>query len=147
MIEFASLLWRWLARDINAKRRNRMGCHNNGWAKREIDRMEMMHILGLIYAKTSVGFGRIGLCRFIRKEAKPTIQGKYTFVARAIIKTELLTYTGSQGVDRLYRWNFKKYGPISLLIADMIIQETENQVRESARKKYNKKRQEMKLEK
>ena len=120
-----------------------MGYHNNGWPKKEIDRMEMMHILGLIYVKTSVDFGRIGLCRFIRKEAKSTIRGKYTFVARAIIKTELLTYKGSQGVDRLYKWNFKRYGPISLQIADMIIKETAVQVRDAARIRYdNKKKRE-----
>ena len=120
-----------------------MGYHNNGWQKKEIDRMEMMHILGLIYAKTSVGYGRIGLCRFIRKEGKSTIRCKYTFVARALIKSGLLIYKGSQGVDRVYHWNFKDFGPISLQIADMIIKETAVQVRDAARIKYdNKKRRE-----
>ena len=111
----------------------------NGWPKKEIDRMEMLHILGLIYANTAVGYGRIGLCRFIRKEAKPTIRGKYTFVARAIVKVGLLTYKGSQGVDRVYHWNFKDYGPVSLEIADMIINETRNQVVLHARDKYARK--------
>lgn len=117
-----------------------MGYHNNGWPKKEIDRMEMMHILGLIYVKTSVDFGRIGLCRFIRKEAKSTIRGKYTFVARAIIKTELLVSDDGKGVAIRYKWNFKRYGPISLQIADMIIKETEVQIRDAARIKYNNKK-------
>ena len=34
-----------------------MGRYNNGWPKKPIDRMDMMHILGLVYAKTAAGFG------------------------------------------------------------------------------------------
>lgn len=113
-----------------------MGYHGNGFPKREIDRMEMMHILGLVYAKTAAGFGRIGLCRFVRKEGKATIVGKYTFVARAMIKSGLLVPDGQKGVACRYRWNMKDFGPVSLLIADMMIAETENQIRIAAREKY-----------
>lgn len=103
--------------------------------------MEMMHILGLIYAKTAAGFGRVGLCRFVRKEAKPTIKGKYTFVARAMIKSGLLIPDGQKGVACRYRWNMKDFGPVSLLIADMMIAETANQIRVAAREKYKNKKQ------
>lgn len=113
-----------------------MGQHNNGWPKKEIDRMEMMHILGLVYAKTAAGFGRVGLCRFVRKEGKATIVGKYTFVARAMIKSGLLIPDGQKGVACRYRWNMKDFGPVSLLIADMLIAETANQIRIAAREKY-----------
>ena len=113
-----------------------MGQHNNGWPKKEIDRMEMMHILGLVYAKTAAGFGRVGLCRFVRKEGKATIVGKYTFVARAMIKSGLLIPDGQKGVACRYRWNMKDFGPVSLLIADMMIIETANQIRIAAREKY-----------
>lgn len=113
-----------------------MGQHNNGWPKKEIDRMEMMHILGLVYAKTAAGFGRVGLCRFVRKEGKATIVGKYTFVARAMIKSGLLIPDGQKGVACRYRWNMKDFGPVSLLIADMMIAETANQIRIAAREKY-----------
>ena len=36
--------------------------------KKEIDRREMLMILGKIYAITGGRYGRIGLCRFIQKE-------------------------------------------------------------------------------
>lgn len=107
-----------------------------GWEKRPIDKMEMMHILGLIYVKTAAGFGRIGLCRFIRKEAKATIKGKYTFVARGMIQSGLLIPDGQKGVACRYKWNMKDFGPVSLLIADMMIAETENQVRIAAKSRY-----------
>lgn len=113
-----------------------MGYRNNGWPKKDIDRMEMMHILGLVYAKTAAGFGRVGLCRFVRKEGKATIVGKYTFVARAMIKSGLLIPDGQKGVACRYRWNMKDFGPVSLLIADMMIAETANQIRIAAREKY-----------
>lgn len=113
-----------------------MGQHNNGWPKKEIDIMEMMHILGLVYAKTAAGFGRVGLCRFVRKEGKATIVGKYTFVARAMIKSGLLIPDGQKGVACRYRWNMRDFGPVSLLIADMMIAETANQIRIAAREKY-----------
>lgn len=113
-----------------------MGYRNNGWPKKPIDRMDMMHILGLVYAKTAAGFGRVGLCRFIRKEAKPAIQRKYTFVARAMIKSGLLIQQGCQGKCVKYRWNMKDFGPVSLLIADMMIAETENQIKIAAREKH-----------
>lgn len=113
-----------------------MGQHNNGWPKKPIDRMDMMHILGLVYAKTAAGFGRVGLCRFIRKEAKPTIKGKYTFVARGMLKSGLLIPDGQKGVACRYRWNMKDFGPVSLLIADMMMAETVNQIRIAARQKY-----------
>lgn len=120
-----------------------MGYRNNGWPKKPIDRMDMMHILGLVYAKTAAGFGRVGLCRFIRKEAKPGIKTKYTFVARAMIKSGLLISEGNQSVAVKYRWNMKDFGPVSLLIADMMIAETENQIRVAAKEKYeNKKKRE-----
>ena len=117
-----------------------MGYRNNGWPKKEIDRMDMMHILGLVYAKTAAGFGRVGLCIFIRKEARPCIKTKYTFVARAMIKSGLLIPDGQKGVACRYKWNMKDFGPVSLLIADMMIAETANQIRVAAREKYSRKK-------
>lgn len=113
-----------------------MRSYNNGWPKKPIDRMDMMHILGLVYAKTAVGFGRVGLCRFIRKEARHGVKTKYTFVARAMIRSGLVIPDGQKGVACRYKWNMKDFGPASLLIADMMIAETEHQIRIAAKNKY-----------
>lgn len=102
------------------------------WNKREINRMEMLHLLGMIYAQTSVGFGKVTLRKLIREKGKPSVQGKENDIAKALITSGLLLYEGN-GRARRFRWNFKDFGAASLPIADMMIHETENQVRIRAR--------------
>lgn len=104
--------------------------------KKEIDRREMLMILGKMYAITATGKGRIGLCRYIKKEAGPTITGKYTFMARAMLRIGLITHVDGKGVATLYRWNLKRYGPPSIPMADMIIAETAEEIRIAAKERY-----------
>lgn len=116
--------------------------NTNGWKKKPIDRMEMMKILGLIYVQTSAGFGKMGLAKFIFDNAGPTVKPKYAYITKALVRTELLTKSGNVGRGIAYRWNIKKYGPVSLPIADMVIAETEYQIIIGARIKRRNKRNE-----
>lgn len=114
----------------------------NGWKKKPIDRMEMMQILGLIYGQTAAGFGKMGLAMFIRKNGGETVVHKYTFISRALVRSGLLTKKGNQGRGIAYRWNLKEFGPVSIPIANMMIAETEHQIRLDARNKRRRKRDE-----
>lgn len=53
-----------------------------------------------------------------------------------MIQSGLLIPDGQKGVACRYKWNMKDFGPVSLLIADMMIAETENQVRIAAKSRY-----------
>lgn len=112
--------------------------------KKEIDRREMLMILGKIYAITGGRYGRIGLCRYIRKEGGPSITGKYTFMARAMLRIRLITHVDGKGVATLYRWNLKEYGPPSIPLADMLIAETAEEIRIAAKARYYAKKERMK---
>ena len=103
--------------------------------RKEIDRKEVLTLLGRMYALTATGKGRIGLCRYIKREGGPTIVGKYTFMARAMLRIGLFQADGN-GKATTYRWNLKKHGPPSIPMADMIIAETAEQIRISGRKRY-----------
>lgn len=106
------------------------------YERKEIDRREVLTLLGRMYAQTATGKGRIGLCRYIKKEGGPSITGKYTFMSRAMLRIRLITHVDGKGVATLYRWNLKEYGPPSIPMADMIIAETAEQIRISAKARY-----------
>jgi hypothetical protein len=97
-----------------------------GWEKKPIDRMEMLHLLGIIYVKTASGFARVGLRSLIMKEAKPSVRGKVMPIIKALISLNLLLRDGG-GRYRKYRWNLKKYGAVSIPIAEIVIAETQRQ--------------------
>lgn len=103
--------------------------------KKDIDRREVLTLLGKMYALTATGKGRIGLTRYIQREAGPSITGKYTFMARAMLRIKLFKPEG-KGRATLYGWNLKDYGPPSIPMADMIIAETAEQIRIAAKKRY-----------
>lgn len=104
--------------------------------KKEIDRREMLMILGKIYAITVGRHGRIGLCRFIQKEGGETIRRRYTFLARAMLRIRMVIPDEGKGKAVLYKWNLAKFGPPSLALAEKMIFETEDQARISARDRY-----------
>lgn len=106
------------------------------YERKDIDRKEVLTLLGKMYALTATGKGRIGLCRYIKKEAGPTIVGKYTFMARAMLRIGLFQWVDGKDRTTTYRWNLKKYGPPSIPMADMIIAETAEQIRISAKERY-----------
>ena len=106
------------------------------YERKEIDRKEVLTLLGKMYALTATGKGRIGLCRYIQREGGPTIVGKYTFMARAMLRIGLMKRTEGKGRSTLYAWNLKQYGPPSIPVADMIIAETAEQIRIAAKKRY-----------
>lgn len=107
------------------------------WEKIPMDKMEMMHLLGLVYARTAVGFGKVGLRALIENEGKPTIRPKRNFVIKAFIRTGLLVPAGL-GKAQGYKWNLKEFGPPSLLLADMMIYATEEEARRRRREYYAK---------
>lgn len=104
--------------------------------KKEIDRREMLMILGKIYAITGGRYGRIGLCRFIQKEGGETIRRRYTFLARAMLRIGMVIPDEGKGKVVRYKWNLAKFGPPSLALAEKMIFETEDQARISARDSY-----------
>lgn len=106
------------------------------FAKKEIDRREMLMILGKIYAITVGRHGRIGLCRFIQKEGGETIRRRYTFLARAMLRIGMVIPDEGKGKAVRYKWNLAKFGPPSLALAERMIFETEDQARISARDRY-----------
>jgi hypothetical protein len=114
------------------------------YERKEIDRKEVLTLLGRMYALTATGKGRIGLVRYIKKEGGPTLAGKYTFMARAMLRIGLMIHEDGKGVATLYRWNLKKYGPPSIPLADMIIAETAEQIRIAAKKRYYARKERMK---
>ena len=116
------------------------------WEKKPIDRMEMLHILGIIYGKTAAGFGKGGLARIIQTESKPTVKTKYTFVLKALVRQKLILKEGKVGRGRSYRWNLKEYGPPSIPVAQMMIAETEHQIRMDAARKRELKKARMRNE-
>lgn len=112
-----------------------MGNNINHWEKKPIDRMEMMHLLGLIYGKTGGRFEKVGLHRLIAECGKPTVKTKYHRIIKALTNTGMLLVQGEQGRNRAYKWNLQKFGPATLLLADKVIQEADNQARIIAREK------------
>ena len=105
------------------------------WEKLPMDKMEMMHLLGLVYARTAVGFGKVGLVELIRKEAKKTIRPKRNFIVKAFVRSGLLEPAGL-GKAQGYKWNLKEFGPPSLLLAEMMICAAEDEVRKKRREYY-----------
>ena len=107
-----------------------------GWEKKPIDRMEMLSLLGLLYAYTAAGYGRVGLRQLIETYGKPTVKPKRNFVIKALLSTQVLLYEGKQGKARTYKWNLKDYGAPSITIAEMLISESERLAREKRNDYY-----------
>ena len=98
------------------------------WQQKPIDRMEMLHILGLIYGKTGGRFNKVGLRRLIYEQGKPTVRPKVNFIIKALTRTGMLLVQGEPGRGRAYKWNLEKFGPVNLAMADRVIEETARQV-------------------
>lgn len=99
------------------------------WQKKPIDRMEMLHLLGVIYGKTGGRFNKVGLRRLVEEQGKPTVRPKVNFIIKALIRTETLLVQGERGRNRAYKWNLQKVGPVTLAMADRMIEETARQSR------------------
>ena len=106
------------------------------WEKKPIDRMEMLSLLGIIYAKTALGFEKVGLRKLIEDYGKPTIRPKRNFIIKALTKTNILLQEGKQGRARAYKWNMKQFGAPSFVIAEILIDKVENLVREKRNDYY-----------
>ena len=98
------------------------------WQKKPIDRMEMLHLLGVIYGKTGGRYEKVGLRRLIQEKGKPTVRPKVNFIIKALTRTGMLLVQGEKGRGRAYKWNLQKFGPPNLAMADRVIQETARQV-------------------
>ena len=110
------------------------------WEKKPIDKMEMLSLLGLLYAHTAMGYGKVGLRSLIETYGKPTVRPKRNFIIKALVRTKVLLYEGKQGRARVYKWNLKDYGAPSITIAEMLISESERLVREKRNNYYNRMR-------
>ena len=103
------------------------------WDKKPIDKMEMLSLLGLLYAHTAMGYGKVGLRSLIETYGKPTVRPKRNFISKALVRTKVLLYEGKQGRARVYKWNLKEWGPPSLLVADAMIVQTDVEAKRKAR--------------
>lgn len=101
------------------------------WAKKPIDRMEMLHLLGVIYAQTAVGFGKVALEKLIREKGRSTVKTKAEAIRTALSRCGVLIYE-KNGKGRRYKWNMKEWGPPSLLVAGAVIVAIELFIRKKA---------------
>lgn len=106
------------------------------WEKKPIDKMEMLSLLGLLYAHTAMGYGKVGLRSLMETYGKPTVRPKRNFIIKALMRTKVLLYEGKQGRARAYKWNMKQFGAPSFVIAEMLIDKVENLVREKRNDYY-----------
>ena len=102
---------------------------------RPIDRMELLSVLGKIYAKTAGSPGKISLRDTIATGA-PSVKAKVATLSKALVKSGLITRTGTNGRQYRYSWNWRKYGPPSLPLCDWIIEEVKKVGREMQKNSY-----------
>lgn len=114
------------------------------WEKRQIDKMEMFHLLGLIYARTAAGFGKVALQKLIFEEAKPTVRVKAVALSKALTASGLLIYEERGRKGRRYRWNMKQWGAVSIPIAEAMIYETYRQASKTQNEYQKRKRRRLK---
>ena len=108
------------------------------WKKNEINKLEMMHFLGVLYANTAVGYKKIGLQTLIETQARPTIIVKCRPITKAILNSGLLLKQG-YGRSLSYKWN-KESGVPSIPMAEMLIDKTASILREDKREMRKKKK-------
>ena len=87
-----------------------------------IDRMELLIILGRIYAKTSVCYEKVSLTRIIKTSNAPSVMNKGCAIIGALVETGLLSRQGNSSRDYAYMWN-RKFGPPSLPMTDWLIEQ------------------------
>ena len=87
-----------------------------------IDRMELLIILGRIYAKTSVCYERVSLTKIIKTSKAPSVINKSGAIIGALVETGLILRKGGSSQDYAYMWN-RKFGPPSLPMVDWLIEQ------------------------
>lgn len=93
---------------------------------RDINRQDLMQVVGKIYAATSASPGELSLYKMV--EGYPSLRGKKTLIGKAIVDLGILRRLsnrvfGHRGICCLYKWNAG--GPPSLEMCDRIIFKTE----------------------
>ena len=101
------------------------------WKRNEINKLEMMHFLGVLYANTAVGYKKIGLQTLIETQARPTIVAKCRPITKAILNSGILLKDG-YGRSIAYKWN-KDSGVPSIPMAEMLIDKSASILREEKR--------------
>lgn len=92
----------------------------------DINRQDLMQVIGRIYVATSASPGELSLYKMV--EEYPSLRGKKTLIGKAIVELGLIRrlsnrVPGHRGVYCLYRWDAP--GPPSLEMCDRIILKTE----------------------
>ena len=87
-----------------------------------IDRMELLIVLGRIYAKTSVCYEKVSLNGIIKNSNAPSVLKKKSAVVGALVESGLLLRQGNSSRDYSYMWNHK-FGPPSLPMCDWLIEQ------------------------
>lgn len=92
----------------------------------DINRQDLMQVIGRIYVATSAFPGELSLYKMV--EEYPSLRGKKTLIGKAIVELGILRrlsnrVPGHRGVYCLYRWDAP--GPPSLEMCDRIILKTE----------------------
>lgn len=108
-----------------------------------IDRMELLIILGRIYAKTSVCYERVSLTRMIKTSNAPSVMNKGCAIIGALVETGLLLRQGNSSRDYAYMWN-RKFGPPSLPMTDWLIEQILVVKRRKQNEQYARKAERMK---
>ena len=87
-----------------------------------IDRIELLVVLGRIYAKTSVCYEKVSLSGIIKTSNAPSVDKKRNAVLGALVETGLLFRKGGSSQNYTYMWNHK-FGPPSLPMCDWLIEQ------------------------
>lgn len=87
-----------------------------------IERMELLVVLGRIYAKTAVCYEKVSLNGIIKNSNAPSVLKKKSAVVGALVESGLLFRQGGNGRTFTYMWN-RKFGPPSLPMCDWLIEE------------------------
>ena len=91
----------------------------------EIERSELLSVLGKIYAECAPHPAHIALYDYL-SNAGTTVKKYKTSISQAITSMGIMKVAsrgveGKRGNTRIYRWNLKTFGPPSLELVDKII--------------------------
>ena len=105
---------------------------------KEVDRMELLIVLGRIYAKCSVYWTPLNLREIVKTNNAPTVRTKVSSLVSVLVRRQYLLRRGTNGHSYEYIWN-RKIGPPTLPMCSELIEQIKEEGRRVWREKYAKK--------
>ena len=106
-----------------------------------VDRSDLFKVLGQIYTKTAATPAHIPLYSMLEK-AGGDVAKRRNMIGKTLLKIGLLKIVsdrvpGKRGICRLYQWNLKDFGPVSLALVDMINERMSEYVGDASDERMN----------